>query len=625
MNFENRQGTNLNRKRIKIISQTPTEIIADIERADNPTVEGTDINATVFNNFQNEINTAKANSVNSISIANNASSNSSTAISTANSAKEKSTIAETNSANALIYANSAETNSSTALTKATTAESNASSALTKASNAEANANNALTKANSSISTSENALNTANSADANASSALTKATTAIDAFNNFQATSEILKVAYSPSIANWACSEVNTLPTTFGVNSTVNSNVKFSSEGSAKTNVVIDGDFFGQDGQKKVAYRSDIPTKTSNLTNDSNFITASANITGNANTATTANKANYLTGFNNATTSQTWVNQTGTFICGMDDSTSGSLAFRRDNPSSGKLSMIIDGTVYVNEGNDQVATLNGSMMKIPVKVGTDSSLSSYWFPLWKQHTKLSQYNDVQYKINIGNRYNDDGMGHGVLAFGFRNNSTDQSSVSVQLEVESGNLDPSRFKMYKRSDNLYELWCYAGSQWAHCIGEVFSIHHRTGHYTSDPYGTFSNNVFSSVQTPSGTEIACSSQTIKGNLTVSGYINANSDIRLKNNIENIDERAVKEFIESIQIKAFNYNLNNNRTIGIIAQDIENISINDAFFTNVGKDNYLEVHETKFTYLLWNYCQQLNQRIKKLENILFTRKEEK
>lgn len=70
---------------------------------------------------------------------------------------------------------------------------------------------------------------------------------------------------------------------------------------------------------------------------------------------TAGCAEYLKGFGFATTSQTWGNQTGTFICGMDDDTGGSLAFRKDNPTTGQLSMIIDGTVYVNEGQKEVAT------------------------------------------------------------------------------------------------------------------------------------------------------------------------------------------------------------------------------------------------------------------------------
>ena len=40
MDFKDRQGQNLNRKKIKIISQSPTEIIADIERYDTVTEEG---------------------------------------------------------------------------------------------------------------------------------------------------------------------------------------------------------------------------------------------------------------------------------------------------------------------------------------------------------------------------------------------------------------------------------------------------------------------------------------------------------------------------------------------------------------------------------------------------------
>lgn len=58
MSFTNRTGQNLNRKKIIIINQTPNEIIADIERADTVTEEGTPINATIFNKFQEEINSA---------------------------------------------------------------------------------------------------------------------------------------------------------------------------------------------------------------------------------------------------------------------------------------------------------------------------------------------------------------------------------------------------------------------------------------------------------------------------------------------------------------------------------------------------------------------------------------
>jgi len=54
--FEDREGNNLNRKKIKIVSQTPTEIIADIERADNMSKEGSKIDAETLNNFMAYVN-----------------------------------------------------------------------------------------------------------------------------------------------------------------------------------------------------------------------------------------------------------------------------------------------------------------------------------------------------------------------------------------------------------------------------------------------------------------------------------------------------------------------------------------------------------------------------------------
>ncbi len=96
MIFKNRESTNKNRKRIKIISQTPKEIIADIERADSDVTEvGTLINAQVFNDFQSEINSAVSTSQNALNTAATANTKSDTAIATANSAKTESETALT--------------------------------------------------------------------------------------------------------------------------------------------------------------------------------------------------------------------------------------------------------------------------------------------------------------------------------------------------------------------------------------------------------------------------------------------------------------------------------------------------------------------------------------------------
>ena len=62
---------------------------------------------------------------------------------------------------------------------------------------------------------------------------------------------------------------------------------------------------------------------------------------------------YPQGFQSRTTSATWGNTTGTFITGWHTSSGGDVAFMNDNPSSGKVSMKLDGYFYQNEGANRV--------------------------------------------------------------------------------------------------------------------------------------------------------------------------------------------------------------------------------------------------------------------------------
>ena len=62
------------------------------------------------------------------------------------------------------------------------------------------------------------------------------------------------------------------------------------------------------------------------------------------------RADYPTGFDSKSGSQTWGKQTGTFVTGWGATNSSTIAFRRDCPNSGQLSVIIDGRFYQNEGN-----------------------------------------------------------------------------------------------------------------------------------------------------------------------------------------------------------------------------------------------------------------------------------
>ena len=109
MIFQNRQGSNLNRKRLRIVSQTAEEIIADVERADNPTVEGTPIDATVMNQFQSEIDTANSNASTAVSTASTAASNAASALSTANAASQTASTAASTASDAKTKADYVET------------------------------------------------------------------------------------------------------------------------------------------------------------------------------------------------------------------------------------------------------------------------------------------------------------------------------------------------------------------------------------------------------------------------------------------------------------------------------------------------------------------------------------
>lgn len=68
----------------------------------------------------------------------------------------------------------------------------------------------------------------------------------------------------------------------------------------------------------------------------------------------------------------WGNQVGTAVSTYQTGgTVGSMGFRKDNPSPGKLSMVIDGTVYVNEGNHKV--LDDSI-KVTAQTGASAAVT-----------------------------------------------------------------------------------------------------------------------------------------------------------------------------------------------------------------------------------------------------------
>lgn len=80
--------------------------------------------------------------------------------------------------------------------------------------------------------------------------------------------------------------------------------------------------------------------------------------GNVDNTADANKtvkyANMLTGMSSRNSTMTWGNQTGTVITCLASSGGGAWGFRDNNPASGQMSMTIDGTIYIKEGNQDIS-------------------------------------------------------------------------------------------------------------------------------------------------------------------------------------------------------------------------------------------------------------------------------
>lgn len=103
---------------------------------------------------------------------------------------------------------------------------------------------------------------------------------------------------------------------------------------------------------------------------------------------------------------------------------------------------------------------------------------------------------------------------------------------------------------------------------------------------------------------------------------YFNATSDWRAKKDFKLLDINAL-ELIKKVQLYSFKYKDNNTPSIGIIAQDVENIDIEG--FKLIGNENatgenfdYMTIHESKLVYILWKAIQEQQKEIEELKSLL-------
>lgn len=103
---------------------------------------------------------------------------------------------------------------------------------------------------------------------------------------------------------------------------------------------------------------------------------------------------------------------------------------------------------------------------------------------------------------------------------------------------------------------------------------------------------------------------------------YFNATSDRRAKTDIKILDFNAL-DLIKKVQLYSFTYKDLGTKSIGIIAQDVQSVSLDGFKLVDhedaSGKDmDYMTVHESKLVYILWKAIQEQQKEIEDLKQEL-------
>lgn len=100
--------------------------------------------------------------------------------------------------------------------------------------------------------------------------------------------------------------------------------------------------------------------------------------------------------------------------------------------------------------------------------------------------------------------------------------------------------------------------------------------------------------------------------------GFFNATSDKRAKENFEPLSTEAALKTVLDTPLYSFDYK-SGARSIGVLAQDLIHVDMNNFSFVGNQKasgqnGDYMNVHESKFIYLLWAAIQEQQKEIESL-----------
>lgn len=107
---------------------------------------------------------------------------------------------------------------------------------------------------------------------------------------------------------------------------------------------------------------------------------------------------------------------------------------------------------------------------------------------------------------------------------------------------------------------------------------------------------------------------------------YFNATSDQRAKENIQPLTASCLN-IVKNLPIYTFDYKFDGSHSIGVMAQEAEEIDLGDFNLVNDndsnGIDRFKTVKETKLTYVLWKAVQELTDEVEQLKAELAQMKE--
>lgn len=148
---------------------------------------------------------------------------------------------------------------------------------------------------------------------------------------------------------------------------------------------------------------------------------------------------------------------------------------------------------------------------------------------------------------------------------------------------------------------------------------TIENSTIQNTPISNSTITNSIIQSPNKSVNLQALDNGITIAGNINVSSgnvfaqTFYAQSDARLKDNIKDCDYGL--DIIQKIKVKEYNFKNDKNKSVGCIAQELDEILPKELKDSIVAKGNYLAINDSKLIYFLINAVKELKQEIDMLK----------